>query len=173
MVKKRVTAMVVAAATVAGGGAMASSIAYAASAHAASGAALKLAQLSVASHGKHTLLVTSSGHAVYLLTKDSAMHPLCKSSSCLATWPAATTKAMKPKLAKGIKGKLTVWTHKGMHQLVLNGHPLYTYAADSGSAANGENVKSFGGTWQLLTASGTAYTGKSSGGSGGGGSSWS
>jgi predicted lipoprotein with Yx(FWY)xxD motif len=146
------------------------SSASAASAHSASAAAVKLESVNVMGHGKHPLLVTSSGHAIYLLTGDSPKSPKCTSSACLGNWPAVTSTAKKPMLGKGIKGKLTVWTHGKIHQLVLNGHPLYTFIEDSSAgSANGQGQKSFGGTWDLMTAGSAAYT--SSKGSGSGGSS--
>ena len=77
---------------------------------------------------------------------------------------------MKPTLGKGVTGKVAIWHHGGMNQVTLNGHPLYTYAADSAGSASGQGLKSFGGTWWLLTASGSPMAKKSSsGGSGGGG----
>ncbi len=155
--------------------AFATQVAFGASGHAASAGSVKVASVSISGHGKHSVLVTSSGHAVYLLTGDSTSHPKCTSSDCLGDWPAVTGKSKKPTLGKGVKGKLTVWTHGKMHQLVLNGHPLYTFAEDSSmNSANGQGLKSFGGTWELLTASGAGYTSasKSSSSSGGGGSGW-
>jgi predicted lipoprotein with Yx(FWY)xxD motif len=140
--------------------------AYAASAHPAAVAALKVASVKVAG-SKHMVLVNSAGRAVYLLTGDSTSHPICTGSACLSDWPAVTTTAKKPVLGKGIKGKLTVWTHGKSHQLVLNGHPLYTFADDSSAGtANGQGLKSFGGTWELLTGSGSAFTNSSSKSSG-------
>jgi predicted lipoprotein with Yx(FWY)xxD motif len=142
-----------------------------ASAHSAQGASVKVASVKISGKGKHPLLVTSSGHAVYMLNGDSKSHPLCTGQSCLAQWPAVTSGKGKPSLGKGVTGKLTVWTHAGIHQLVLNGHPLYTFVGDSAAgSANGEGLKSFGGTWWLLSGDGSAYAGKSkSGGSSSGG----
>jgi len=176
MTKNRLTGLVATAAAIGSVGAGALAVAGSAtakSAHGASAAAVKVSQVMVKG-SKHSLLVNASGHPVYLLTGDSTKKPLCKSSGCMSLWPMVTTTATKPALGKGVKGRLTVWTHGGKHQLVLNGHPLYTFASDSGSTANGQGIKSFGGTWDLLTASGAAYTGKSSsGGGGGGGGGWS
>ncbi len=132
--------------------------ATAATAHPAAAAAVKLASVKVANKSQK-VLVTASGGPVYLLTGDSKTHPQCTTAACLGNWPAVTTSAKKPALGTGIKGTLTVWTHGGHHQLVLNGHPLYTFAADSNTMANGQGLKSDGGTWDLLTASGTAFTG--------------
>ncbi len=95
---------------------------------------LKVATISI-TEGSKTVkksgLVTSSGRAVYLLTGDTTKHPECTSQGCLGDWPAVTSSAKKPVLGKGVTGKVTVWKHNGVSQLVLNGHPLYTYAADS------------------------------------------
>ena len=79
---------------------------------------------------------------------------------------------MKPTLGKGVKGKVAIWHHNGINQVTLNGHPLYTYSADSAGSASGQGLKSFGGTWWLLTASRLADGETASpprGGSGGGG----
>jgi predicted lipoprotein with Yx(FWY)xxD motif len=144
----------------------------------ASAAAVKLQTVAVADKGhtvKQKILVTSGGRAIYLLTGDSRSHPLCTSANCLSSWPAVTG-AKKPKLGAGVHGKLTVWSHKGMRQLVLNGHPLYRFAGDGPGAANGNGIKSFGGTWWVMNGSGSAAqihaasTSSSSSGSAGSGS---
>jgi predicted lipoprotein with Yx(FWY)xxD motif len=179
--KNRHIAVGAAAAAIGGVGMSAvASSADAGTAHKASAAALNVASVNVSGHGKHQLLVTSSGRAVYLLTGDSATHALCASSGCLTNWPAVTSSAKKPTLGSGIKGKLAVWNHGKIHQLTLNGHPLYTFAADaSANSAKGQGIKASGHTWELLTASGAGYTltsSTSSSGSAGSGSpsgSWS
>jgi predicted lipoprotein with Yx(FWY)xxD motif len=118
-------------------------------------AVLKVASVN-ASGGKRPVLVDGSGRAVYLLTGDSVSHPTCTDSACLGDWPPVTTDSAKPTLGAGIKGKLTVWKHGHFHQLVLNGHPLYTFAGDSSQGkASGQGLKSDGGVWELLTASGS------------------
>lgn len=173
MSKHRYLAVATVAAAIGGVGvSSAASSASAASAHSASAAAVKLESVNVMGHGKHSLLVTSSGHAIYLLTGDTTKSPKCTSTACLGNWPAVTSTAKKPVLGKGIKGKLTVWTHDKVHQLVLNGHPLYTFIEDSSAgSANGQGQKSFGGTWDLMTAGSAAYTSSSKGGSSGASSS--
>lgn len=170
-------ALVAAALAAVGGGTatMAAQSAGAATAHPAASAVLKLASVKVAigtTDKAHKLLVNAKGQAVYELTGDSAMHPKCKSKSCLSFWPAVTAmSSKKPAVGAGITGKVGVWHHNGKYQVTINGHPLYTYAQDSKGSALGEGVKSFGGTWWVMTAGGTPMT-KSSGSSGGSGS-WS
>jgi predicted lipoprotein with Yx(FWY)xxD motif len=134
---------------------------------------LKVASVSVSVNGKTTkesLLVNGAGHAVYLLTGDSAKHPECTSSGCLGDWPPVTSSAKKPVLGKGVTGKVSTWHHNGIDQVTINGHPLYTYLADSSAGvATGEGLTSFGGTWKVLTASGAAASIKSSGSTSGSG----
>jgi predicted lipoprotein with Yx(FWY)xxD motif len=150
--------------------------ASAATAHPASAAVLKVASVKVAvgtTNKAHSILIDSKGLPVYLLTGDTASHPECASSSCLTYWPAVTTTSSKPTLGAGIKGKIGVWKHNKIDQVTLNGHPLYTYAQDSKGSALGEGVKSFGGVWEVMSASGSAMakssSKSSSGGSSGGG----
>lgn len=174
MTRTRLATIVAAVATIGGGTATAAAqSASAATAHPAGGAVLSVASVKVASgttNKAHKLLVNAKGLPVYLLTGDSSSHPLCK-GSCLTYWPAVTTSASKPTVGSGVAGKVGVWKHNGIRQVTLNGHPLYTYAQDSKGAALGEGLKSFGGVWEVMQASGAPMpkTKSSSGGSGGGG----
>jgi predicted lipoprotein with Yx(FWY)xxD motif len=119
--------------------------------------AVKVASVNVGG-SKHDVLETAAGHPVYLLTGDSTSHPTCTSAICIGNWPVVSTAAKKVVLGKGVKGKLTIWKHGKYRQLVLNGHPLYTFAGDSGAGtANGQGLKSFGGVWETLTAGGSAF----------------
>jgi predicted lipoprotein with Yx(FWY)xxD motif len=121
-----------------------------------SAATVKLATMPVAHGTRQAILADAHGNAVYLLTGDSMKHPECTSGACLSAWPAVIAKG-KPTLASGVQGKLAVWHHGGLAQLTLDGHPLYTYAGDSGgSAANGNDLNSFGGVWKVLNAHGVA-----------------
>jgi predicted lipoprotein with Yx(FWY)xxD motif len=162
--------MVIAAVSVAAG-------AFSAAASATSSKAapvLKVQSVAVTVNGKttkHPVLVNGAGHAVYLLTGDSSSHPLCTSSSCLGDWPAVTSSAKRPLVGAGVTGKVAIWSHKGINQVTINGHPLYTYLADSSAGeATGEGLSSFGGTWKVLSGSGVAPSLKSS--SAGSGSGW-
>ncbi len=145
-------------------------------AHATAGAAVVLSKVAVSAGSKTVktaALVNSSGHAVYMLTGDSTKHPKCTSKGCHAIWPALTSSVKKPALGKGIKGTLSVWRHNGVSQLVLDGHPLYTFSGDARpDTAKGEGLRSFGGTWKVLGASGAAASVASAGGSGHSGSGW-
>lgn len=158
-----------------GGGAAGAAVqtASAATARSASAAVLKVASVKVAirtTNKARRLLVDSKGLPVYLLTRDSKSHPLCASSNCLTYWPAVTTTSKKPAVGAGVKGRIGVWHHGKINQVTLNGHPLYTYVQDSKGAALGQGLKSFGGVWEVMEASGSpmAKSKSASGGSGGG-----
>jgi predicted lipoprotein with Yx(FWY)xxD motif len=132
---------------------------------------LKVANVKVGGSA-HMVLLTASSRPVYLLTGDSKSHPTCTSAACLKAWPPVTTTSAKPTLGKGIKGKLTVWKHGHFQQLVLNGHPLYTFVEDKGaSTASGQGLKDDGGVWETLTGSGAGLTSTSKSSSSSSGSS--
>lgn len=102
-----------------------------------------------------TVLADSSGKTIYELAGATEMHNMC-TGSCLSIWPAVMD-----------NGK----------QLVVNGHPAFTFASDSGPGSiGGEGLTDAWGTWWALSPSGNPITktkpapsgGSSSGGSGGG-----
>jgi predicted lipoprotein with Yx(FWY)xxD motif len=100
------------------------------------------------------IVVNSKGFAVYFLTGDSKKNPECtKANSCWDFWPPVKVKkGQTPTKALGIKGKLTVWHHSGIFQVLLAGHPLYTFSNDtSARVATGEGLQTFGGTWHVVT----------------------
>jgi predicted lipoprotein with Yx(FWY)xxD motif len=131
------------------------------------GPVLKIESVSVTVKGKtvkHSVIVNGAGHAVYLLTGDSSKHTECTSATCTGYWPPVTSSAKRPVVGKDVSGKVAIWRHGGINQVTINGHPLYTYLADSSAAvATGEGVVSFGGTWKVLGGSGVAASFKSSG----------
>ena len=56
--------------------------------------------------------------------------------------------------ARGISGTLSRLkrVRGGFTQLMLNGHPVYRYNGDSSKGqGNGEGIRSFGGTWHVVT----------------------
>lgn len=98
---------------------------------------------------RSTIVVSSSGRAVYTLTGDSTRHAECGSSNgCWSVWPPVTVRKGQKPTASGVGGTLSVWSHSGINQVLQNGHPLYTYAGDSSAhVATGNGIKTFGGTW--------------------------
>jgi predicted lipoprotein with Yx(FWY)xxD motif len=100
-----------------------------------------------------SILATSAGKPLYLLTGDSKSHPKCLRAACQKFWPPVlvANANTKPSKAAGIKGTLGVWHHGKMFQVTLNGHPLYTFSIDKKKGqAMGEGIKSFGGTWHVF-----------------------
>lgn len=105
-----------------------------------------------------TVTTDSSGHTLYELVGDTTASPKC-TGGCLAVWPAVMSNGT---------------------QVVLQGHPAYTFTADKAPGqVNGQGAKDQWGTWYALDqngapitatapASGTNSTGSSSGGGGGG-----
>jgi predicted lipoprotein with Yx(FWY)xxD motif len=104
------------------------------------------------------IVVASSGRTVYTLSGETTHHLLCTSSQCMHFWPPITTSAHgKLKAGNGVSGKLGRISRNGKFQVTLGGHPLYRYSGDSGAGqANGEGIKSFGGTWHVVKASGSS-----------------
>jgi predicted lipoprotein with Yx(FWY)xxD motif len=113
------------------------------------------------------IATNSAGRAVYWLSGDSKRNSKCtQANQCLTFWPAVTVKSAtsKPTAMPGIKGKLGVWHRGKIFQVTLGGHPLYTFVQDkTRNAAHGDGLKSFGGTWHVVTAtvaaSGSTTTG--------------
>lgn len=105
-----------------------------------------------------TVLADSSGHTIYELAGATAGTPKC-TGSCLSIWPAVM-----------VNGK----------QLVVNGHPAFTFASDSAPGqTNGEGLTDSWGTWWALNPSGTPIitgtatsSSPSSSSTGGGGYGW-
>jgi predicted lipoprotein with Yx(FWY)xxD motif len=142
---KRFLIAVLAAATVA---ALATSMAGAR----VSRSTLKLRKTSVG-----TILVNGRGFTIYAFTKDGRNRDACASiNSCLSLWPIISG-AAKPVLGPGVKSSLvgTITIKGGAKQLTYAGHPLYTYAEDSGPGQTSYvNFLQFGGRWPAMNAAG-------------------
>jgi predicted lipoprotein with Yx(FWY)xxD motif len=143
--------MLIAAATFAFAGSLAA-IAF------AGGTAVTVGSASNAALGEQ-VLVNSQGRTLYVLSPETSKHLLCKSSECLKFWPPLTVRSSKTKLeaGAGVHGHLGILHRSnGMLQVTLNGRPLYRFSEDhAGGEVNGQNFKSFGGTWHVVNASGS------------------
>ncbi len=102
------------------------------------------------------VIATSTGHAVYLFSRDSGSHSSC-TGACASAWPPLTGKGSLAK-GSGLNPKLlgTVQRGGGQTQVTYNHHPLYLFAHDKVHAAKGEGQKAFGGRWYLLGSRGAA-----------------
>jgi predicted lipoprotein with Yx(FWY)xxD motif len=115
-----------------------------------------------------SVAVSSSGFAVYTFQGETTHHLICKKTSsqatdCWAFWPPVTVNSAKGLSAqKGIKGKLGTFRNHGLLQVTLNGRPLYNFAPDitgkNKKQATGDELKTFGSIWHIVTASGGSVT---------------
>lgn len=110
------------------------------------------------------VLATGQGMTVYWFAADHGMTSAC-SGACAAAWPPVIG---MPTAAAGVTltGTLgTITRSDGAKQATYDGHPLYTFKADtSAGQVNGNMVSGFGAQWYAITigASGGASTAPSS-----------
>jgi predicted lipoprotein with Yx(FWY)xxD motif len=108
------------------------------------------------------IVVDSHGLTVYQLRPETKSHLLCKKSNdCFSAWPPFTVPSRDTKLTAGpgVTGKLGILHRNGRFQVMLAGRPLYHFAGDSSKGdANGQGLKSFGGTWHVVSASSSSTT---------------
>jgi predicted lipoprotein with Yx(FWY)xxD motif len=125
----------------------ASSSSSSSSSSAASGQTLKTIQIKGV-----TVLTNSKGMTLYWFAPDTPTKSACY-GSCAAYWPPVYG---AQKAGPGVTGKLgTIKRSDGTIQATYDGHPLYTYIADSAPGqANGNNINLNGGLWHEVLASG-------------------
>ena len=100
-------------------------------------------------------LADGQGRALYLFEADKGSTSTC-TGACASAWPPVTASAM-PMAGGGVSQSLLGTTKRadGTEQLTYNGHPLYYFAADTGSGmAKGQGTKAFGAGWYVLNAKG-------------------
>ena len=127
--------------------------------------------------GLGTVVVDGRGRTVYVLTSGSQKNVPCNDANgCTKYWPdlplpAGTAAA---KAGSGIDASMLGATKlsDGETYPTYNGWLMYEFSGDTAAGqAKGQLVQSFGGTWEVLGASGNPITtaASSSGGSGGSG----
>lgn len=133
-------------------------------------------QFSVASvSGVGNVVVDGKGRTVYILTSGGHTNvPCTDASGCTKLWPDLPLPdgVSAAKAGSGLKASLlaTKKLSDGETYPTYHGWLVYEYAGDSAAGqANGQGIKSFGGTWYVLNASGNPVTSGSGGSSGGGG----
>jgi predicted lipoprotein with Yx(FWY)xxD motif len=132
------------------------------------GASASSTALKTATIGGVTVLTNAKGFTVYSFVPDTATKSNCN-AGCVQYWPPVKGPATA---GTGVTGTLTtIKRSDGSVQAVYDGHPLYTYVADTAPGeAKGNGLNLSGGVWHEVTASGgAAATPSSSSGSGGGG----
>ncbi|HEV2253047.1 MAG TPA: hypothetical protein VGS06_07620 [Streptosporangiaceae bacterium] len=101
--------------------------------------------------GGATVLTNAEGFTVYWFGPDTPTTSKCY-GSCAAYWPPVTGTATA---SPGVPGRVgTITRTGGSRQLTYNGHPLYTYIADTAPGlARGNNINLNGGVWHEVLAS--------------------
>lgn len=132
-------------------------VARTATADSARSSAASAAGVNVHGSSLGTLLVNHNGFTLYIFSRDSRGRDRCAATpGCMGVWPALTTRA-RPHAGHGVRASLlgTIALGGGRRQVTYAGHPLYTYAFDSGPAETGYvGATQFGGTWRALSATG-------------------
>ena len=92
-----------------------------------------------------TVLTNGKGFTLYSFAPDTASRSVCN-GACAQYWPPVTGPATA---VSGVTGKLgTITRSDGSKQTTYDGHPVYTYTADTGPGqANGNNLNLNGGIW--------------------------
>ncbi len=134
----------------------------------ASSAAAGGTTINMTTIGSQQVLTNAQGHTLYWFAPDTSSTSKC-TGSCATFWPPV----MGPATAgSGVTGTLSTITRSDPAgtQVTYDGHPLYTYAADtSAGQAKGNGLNVSGGVWYEMTVSGaTPAAGTSSSGGGGG-----
>ncbi len=158
----RLTAVAVLAAISVAGPAVAAPLATASGSHRASTgrqavAAATATTVAVRSTRLGRILVNSRGFTVYAFSRDGRGEDRCVAiSGCTAVWPPLTTHG-SVRAGAGVQASLlgTISLGGGTRQVTYAGHPLYTYAADSGPGQTDYvGASQFGGVWPALQSSG-------------------
>jgi predicted lipoprotein with Yx(FWY)xxD motif len=112
----------------------------------ATGTALKTTTI-----GGTTVLTNAKGFTLYSFAPDTPATSKCY-GSCAAYWPPVTGTTAA---GQGLPGKVgTIKRADGAQQLTYNGHPLYTYVADTAPGqARGNNLNLNGGLWHEVRVS--------------------
>jgi predicted lipoprotein with Yx(FWY)xxD motif len=132
---------------------------------AAAPAGASASTLSTMKVGGATLLTNSKGFTLYWFVPDTSTASKCN-GACAHYWPPVHGPVSA---GSGVTGTLGVITRSdGTKQATWNGHPLYTYIADTAPGmAKGNGTNLSGGIWHDIVLSGTAAPAPSHSASGG------
>jgi predicted lipoprotein with Yx(FWY)xxD motif len=100
-------------------------------------------------------LVDGSGRTLYLFEADQIGSSAC-TGGCASAWPPLTTTGPARAVDGAATGQLgTLRRADGTTQVTYAGHPLYTFAGDTGPGmTNGQGLNQFGGAWYVLGSGG-------------------
>ena len=114
--------------------------------------------------GLGNVVVDGRGRTVYVLTSGGHTNVPCTASSgCTKLWPTLPLPGGISAATEGTGVKASLLGTKklsdGKTYPTYNGWLIYEYAGDPGPGqAKGQRIKSFGGTWYVLNASGNPVT---------------
>ena len=99
-----------------------------------------------------TVVTNGKGFTLYWFAPDTPARSVC-TGACAQYWPPVTGPATA---GQGVSGTLSTITRSdGTKQATYDGHPLYTYIADTAPGqAHGNNLNLNGGLWHEVTVSG-------------------
>ena len=135
--------------------------------HAAAGSAASSSSSSAvktATINGATVLTNARGLTLYSFAPDTMTTSNCN-GTCAQLWPPVHGPVTS---GPGVTGRLgTITRADGAIQATYNGHPLYTYVADTAPGqAKGNGLNASGGVWHEVTASGAAAPASTTGGGG-------
>ena len=135
--------------------------------HAAAGSAASSSSSSTvktATINGATVLTNAKGLTLYSFAPDTMTTSNCN-GTCAQLWPPVHGPVTA---GPGVTGRLgTITRADGAIQATYNGHPLYTYVADTAPGqAKGNGLNASGGVWHEVTASGAAAPASTSSGGG-------
>jgi predicted lipoprotein with Yx(FWY)xxD motif len=112
------------------------------------------ATVTVKTIGGAQVLTNSAGFTLYWFGPDTSTTSNC-TGSCATYWPPVKGPVTA---GSGVTGTVGVITRPdGTMQATYDGHPLYTYAADTAPGQNkGNGLNVSGGVWHEVTVSGAA-----------------
>jgi predicted lipoprotein with Yx(FWY)xxD motif len=106
------------------------------------------------STGIGMVLTNAQGRTLYWFAIDTPSTSKCN-GPCASYWPPVIGKPVAGSGASLPKGFGTITRSNGQLQAAYDGHPLYTYAADtSAGMTTGNGVNASGGLWWAMTPSG-------------------
>jgi len=110
------------------------------------------AELRTTTIGGVTVLTNAAGRTLYWFAPDTPTKSACY-GSCAAYWPPVRGPLTA---GAGVPSRLsTIKRSDGSTQETFDGHPLYTYAGDSGPGQDhGNNLTLNGGFWHVVIVSG-------------------
>jgi predicted lipoprotein with Yx(FWY)xxD motif len=144
----------------------ASSPAASASAGSAPAASSSGTSLTAKTIGGQQVVTNAAGFTLYWFVPDTSTTSKC-TGSCATYWPPVKGPATA---MSGVTGTLgTITRSDGTTQATYDGHPLYTYVADTAPGqAKGNGLNLSGGVWHEMTVSGATPAASASASTAGG-----